>query len=110
MFVAAECCQEPVAGDFPRPSDVAANFQELSVDVVDPQVPSVADAADSPIYSALASAVAGLLEWSHFHPTLNCSCFPGHVAEGFLQMVSGYKVQNLAVVVLAALLLPSLAV
>ncbi len=59
VFAAAECCQEPVAGSFPRPSDVAANFQGLSVDVVDPQVPSVADDADSPIYSALAAAVAG---------------------------------------------------
>ncbi len=61
MFVAAECCQEPVAGGFPRPSDVAANFQGLSVDVVDPQVPYVVDAADSPIYYALAAAVTGFL-------------------------------------------------
>lgn len=111
MFAAAaECCQEPVAGGFPRPSDVAVNFQGLFVDVVDPQVPSVAVDADSLIYSALAAAVAGWLELSHFHPTLNCSCFPGRVAEGSLQMELGYKVQNLAVVVLAALLLLSLAV
>lgn len=107
---AAECCQEPVAGGFPRPSDVAVNFQGLFVDAVDPQVPSVAVDVDSPVYSALAAAVADWLEMSHFHPTLNCSCFPGRVAEGSPQTALGYKVQSLAAVVLAALLLLSLAV
>ncbi len=97
MFAAAECCKSLLLEVFQDLLMLLQNFQGLSVDVVDPQVPSVADDADSPIYSALAAAVAGLLELSHFHPTLNCSCFPGRVAEGSLQMVSGYKVQNLAV-------------
>lgn len=109
-FAAAASCQVPAAGDFPRLFDAVANFQELSVDVVDPQVPSVAVAADSPIYSALAAAVAGWLEYSHFRPALNCSYFPGRVAEGSPQMVLGCKAQNLTAAEPAVLLLLSPAV
>lgn len=91
---AAASCQVPAAGDFPKLVDAVANFQGLSVDVVDPQVPSVVDAANSPKYSALAAAEAGYLDYSHFLPALNCSYFPGRVAEDFRQMVLGCKAQN----------------
>lgn len=111
VFAAAAArCQEHVAGDFPILSDAVANFQGRFVDVVGPQVPSVAVVAGSPKYSALVAAVVGWSGYSHFHPALNCSYFPGHVAEGSPQMELGCKAQNLTAVVLVVLSLLSPAV
>lgn len=83
-----------VAGSSLRPFVAAEDYLRLFVDAVDQLKLYDAVAEDSAIYYVLVAAAVDWSKCSHCLPALNCSCFLGHVAEGFQRIGLNHKAQN----------------